>query len=649
VSSSQHLIWLVDDSALERAMTRKALGPGYAYEEFGDGTEVVEKLGTGARPPDVVLVDWVMPGMSGSQLCTFLRSQPATADLPVVIVTSSRVETEDIVSGLGVGANDYVPKPFVAEELRARVNSILRARASHLAILDERRRLRAINELGRALFRAGSNVPQIFDEGLGLLVQYLADGCGVTLTPGDLPETQVAVHRGEPGAATLSAISTLADPQTFAFATDEDALAELPPLYHDYIRRFGLRGLAILPFPVRGPINGVVTLTRDAGSQPFAPDDIATLETCIEYLSLAVQNAVRFDHERAARAQLAAVLEAVPIGILVCDAGGAMQLTNAVAARLLPGLDRLVRIQDVLHLGVWREFDGTAVEPWQLGVHTNERRVLTFTAGDFHRIYGVTHVLLFAGDQPIGDVTAIEDLTDELAQARERERVAQFQEQLLGIVGHDLRNPLNAVIMGSELLLERTADLPAIHATARRIESSGRRMTSIVGQLLDVTRARLGRAIPLAKAATDLVAIAQPVIDELAVANRTSRVVLEGDNASGRWDPDRLGQVLSNLLSNALAYGDATAPIRVRLGRAADRATLDVTNAVRGEPMPASLLASLFDPYARGAQSQSLNRTGLGLGLYIAHEIVRAHGGTISATSSLAAGTTFHIELPLSH
>lgn len=647
------IVWLVDDSPLERALAIKSLGADYAFEEFGDGSEVVERLGAGGALPDVILLDWVMPGMSGDEVCRYVRSHETISDLSIILFTASRVDTDDVVKGLSLGANDYVPKPFAPEELRARVLSVLRSKELREANNRERSRLSTINRLGRALFSAGPDVPMILQELLAALRGPLADGCAIILLPGELPALALSVHHSDPTGAGLAEIAMLADPVTLAFESSEDALTRLPPIYHTYIHRFGLRGLSILPFPIRNPVQGVVTLTRDGGSKPFHADDVATIETCIEYASLAVQNALRFDAERAARAQVHAVLAHAPIGIVVAELDGRIQMVNPAAARLITGIDETPTLDAVFALGTWTSVDGEPVGPDALSpgdgtdASSGRRDVMFLPPSGTRRVLSLTTVTWREVDELVGTVTSIEDVTAQHTMAVERERVAAFQEQMLGIVGHDLRNPLNAIVTGAELIAEHAAELPRIQSVVKRVQSSSRRMTSIVNQLLDVTRARLGDGIPLALGDVVLGTLVESVLEELEPSYPHAAFELTADTVHGTWDADRLEQVISNLVSNAAQYGAVSAPIKIAVSVHGDRATISVTNALRDVPIPADRLAQLFEPYRRGEGSVTSHRAGLGLGLYIAHEIVRAHKGTLSATSSVEAGTTFRVELPL--
>lgn len=514
------LIWLADDSRTQAAFTEHALGTGYEFERFEDGPSVIQRLSETAKLPDLVLIDWVMPGLSGDEVCRFLRANPATRELPIVILTASRTETEDIVCALESGANDYVAKPFVPEELQARVGAILRAHQLKQAAERERLRMTTINKLGRALFQSGSDVDAILRVLATSLIESLCDGCAATLLTGAGAGSAITLHRTGRGAALLGALAGFTDPGVHAFTSAAQAVAHLPAGSVDYVRECGLRGLAVMAIPVRGLAHGVVTLTRDHPSEPFDPNDLAAIETCLEHTGLALEAALRFEAERA---------------------------------------------------------------------------------------------------------------------------TTRFHEEMLGIVGHDLRNPLAAMGAGIELLRARLTD-PASERVLGRLENSARRMTTIVDQLLDVTRARLGTGIPVERHAVRLQPLIAGVIDELRLAYPATIFELWGDDIEGVWDGDRLGQVISNLASNAAQYGKAGGPVTIDQACTAGVATIAISNPIRGAPIPQDVRATLFDPFQRGRGGE--HRDGLGLGLYIVREIVRAHGGTIEVESS-EAGTTFRVALPL--
>lgn len=226
----------------------------------------------------------------------------------------------------------------------------------------------------------------------------------------------------------------------------------------------------------------------------------------------------------------------------------------------------------------------------------------------------------------------------------EREAAAQFHQEMLGIVGHDLRAPLGAILLSTEILATGSSGDPSAAAAVTRIVSFTKRMARMVDQLLALTSSRLGGGIALARSPTRLLPVIKSVIEDLRLTHRGCRFELDAVEIRGPWDADRLGQVVFNVLSNAVHFGLEGGAITVCTRQAEDTATITVHNEIREQPITPQALASLFEPYHRGWDRDHTG-TGLGLGLYITREIVRAHGGTIVVESS-PSGTTCHIVLP---
>ncbi|MFP2901480.1 ATP-binding protein [Corallococcus sp. 4LFB] len=237
----------------------------------------------------------------------------------------------------------------------------------------------------------------------------------------------------------------------------------------------------------------------------------------------------------------------------------------------------------------------------------------------------------------------------ELAERRrveeELQRATELEQQLVGIVGHDIRTPLAAILTTAQAQLSREA-LPAAQRKAfERVARGGERIQRIVDQLLDFTRARVGGGIPVVPGAGDLNELCRKVTDELRAARPERSILCEfaRDSLPGVWDLDRLAQVVANLLDNALKYSPCDTPVRLRTyEQGLDAVYLEVQNA--GAPIPAHLLPTLFQPFRRGDGPDQ--RESLGLGLYIARSIVEAHGGTLRVESTPEVGTVFSLCLP---
>ncbi|WP_244224360.1 hybrid sensor histidine kinase/response regulator [Corallococcus sicarius] len=237
----------------------------------------------------------------------------------------------------------------------------------------------------------------------------------------------------------------------------------------------------------------------------------------------------------------------------------------------------------------------------------------------------------------------------ELAERRrveeELQRATELEQQIVGIVGHDIRSPLAAILTTASLQLARDTMPDGQRKAFERVARAGERIQRIVDQLLDFTRARLGGGIPVVPGAGDLNELCCKVTDELRAAQPDRTVLCEFTRESlpGTWDLDRLAQALANLLDNALKYSPTDTPVRIRTSeQGADTVHVEVHNS--GAPIPTHLRDTLFQPFRRGVDTD--RRESLGLGLYIAHSIVQAHGGTLRVESTHESGTTFFLCLP---
>ncbi|WP_224245752.1 sensor histidine kinase [Hyalangium gracile] len=243
----------------------------------------------------------------------------------------------------------------------------------------------------------------------------------------------------------------------------------------------------------------------------------------------------------------------------------------------------------------------------------------------------------------LGTSTDIDDIKRQEAELR---RSASFEQQLIGIVSHDLRNPLNAITLSAQVLL-RGEELTERQAkSVARLISAAERATRMTRDLLDFTQARFGRGIPIERKALDFHATVRQALEEVQAAH-PERVIdfhCQGEG-EGAWDGDRLTQVVTNLVSNALAYSPQGTPVRVETRGAEHEVLLRVHN--QGPPIAPELLPQLFEPMRRGSEQANAGRS-IGLGLFIVDSIVRAHGGRIEVRSLEGEGTAFTVHLPRS-
>lgn len=244
----------------------------------------------------------------------------------------------------------------------------------------------------------------------------------------------------------------------------------------------------------------------------------------------------------------------------------------------------------------------------------------------------------------VGAIAVGSDMTARAAVEADAHRRAEFEQQLIGIVSHDLRNPLQVVRFAASLGRRAAGvDARAVRQFERILSSSARALR-MIDDLLDFTRIRFMGALSVEARPIELSALAQRVVEEVLTTHPGRHVEVEtAGDVSGQWDPDRLEQVVQNLVSNALQHTTEGTPVRVRARAEAERAVLEVHNG--GPGIPCEDQARLFEPFQRGKGKPRSGRS-MGLGLHITRHIVQAHGGTLELHSSDEHGTTFTVRLP---
>lgn len=294
------------------------------------------------------------------------------------------------------------------------------------------------------------------------------------------------------------------------------------------------------------------------------------------------------------------------------------------------------------------EMDGFELAALMRGVEKTRRVPIVFaTAGsrEESRVFkgyesGAVDYLFKPIDPQIlrGKVNAFVTLEQ---QRQQLQHAARMREMFIGILGHDLRNPLNAIVMTAQFIQLQSGD-EAIADAIKSLLRGGQRMARLIDQLLDVSRFRIGGGITLFPLPADLREITDQVLSEFENLRKRFQVEVCGDSM-GTWDTDRVLQVVSNLVGNAIRYSPSGSPIRISIhGQHEDTVEFHIHN--DGTPIPEELQGVLFEPF-RGSEGGSKSK-GLGLGLYISHEIVLAHGGIVSFESSEESGTCFIVSIP---
>jgi sigma-B regulation protein RsbU (phosphoserine phosphatase) len=365
--------------------------------------------------------------------------------------------------------------------------------------------------------------------------------------------------------------------------------------------------------------------------------------------------------------------DSAPCGLILAEATGEILRVNATLCQWLKyrreALVGTVRFQDLLTMG-GRIFHQTHIAPLLRMQGSVAEVKLEFLASDGRAIpvmvnlaergwqgRTVLHVAAFVAEdrhkyerELIAQRKRAEELSSQqaqtqrdLAEARaQAEDRALFAEQMVGIVSHDLRNPLSAIHMSSALL-GMGAVPEQQRAVLGRINRSVGRAERLITDLLDFTQARLGGGLAVERKSVDLHEVIAESVSELAVAfpERSIVHVREGAGVCSA-DADRVTQALGNLVGNAVSYGSPYQPVTVTTRSTGQSFDILVHN--DGEPIPTAMKEALFEPMVRGAKAAGAR--GVGLGLYIVREIAKAHGGTVSVESAAGVGTTFKVSLP---
>jgi two-component system CheB/CheR fusion protein len=356
----------------------------------------------------------------------------------------------------------------------------------------------------------------------------------------------------------------------------------------------------------------------------------------LEMQALAAEREEQRQRSEAERARLAAVLLSMGDAVLVVDRTGAVVLTNAAVARLLGPTGADVVPQDA---------DGQPLPAEQTPrarAARGETFSLTFTlpgADGTRRWFEAMGQPIQSAGADQGGLVVIRDITDR--------SVRRMQEEFLALVSHELRTPLTPIrgylTLLSQLLQTESSDGRARRYLAR-VQEQMQRLQRLVDDLLDVERLQEGK-LQLDREAVDLVPLVQGLVEALHATTDGPRVELAvaEEPLVVAGDATRLSQVVLNLLTNAAKYAPDSPRIELRLRREAGEATLEVQD--YGPGIPAAALPHLFDRFYQAGRRPA--QDGLGVGLFITRELVRAHGGAIEVRSSEGAGATFTVRLPL--
>jgi signal transduction histidine kinase len=271
-----------------------------------------------------------------------------------------------------------------------------------------------------------------------------------------------------------------------------------------------------------------------------------------------------------------------------------------------------------------------------------------------YRALRASVVKQWSSAHPSLSLTDLEDVTrfNEAIDQAMAESVAEYtvminhsRDMFLGVLGHDLRNPIGAVLMAARRMKRGDDTDQKYNFMADQIAQTMERATLILDDLLELTRTAFGSEIPLRRAKMDIGVLGKQIVEEMRSLSEVRKIEITTEgNVEGAWDRARLGQVFSNLIGNALQYSPSDCTVAVTIVGQADQVLVSIHN--DGDPISPEDQRFIFKPMKRGGDGANARPANLGLGLFITHKIVTAHGGTISVHSAADVGTTFTAVLP---
>lgn len=480
---------------------------------------------------------------------------------------------------------------------------------------------------------------------------------------------------------------------------EDPAPDQIPILAHQPFRswldKFPVATVVVAPMRLADRATGAVMCTRRRSltgtpARGFSQEDLELLQDLADRAAISIENAQLLAELNAANAETDLLFE-------LTDAVNRAESLDGVYAPALTAISKQLRTErcallladpdGVIRFKAWRGLSDEyrrvmeGHSPWERD-EQNPRPVLVedvMQAPELKRfrdlfvsegIRAITFIPVAHGQRLLGafavyseevrslsalEIRMAQTISDQVASAvgqkqvqAERERLiaeltqtVRLNELFAGILGHDLRNPLGAILMSATVLARKETD-PTLARTAGRILTAGQRMNRMIAQLLDFTRIRAAGTLPIQPARVDIATIIRQAIDEIPDSAGRGAVRLDvTGNTEGWWDADRLAQAGANLVTNALRHGESGSEVGVTIdGTHADHVTVTVKNA---GVLPPELLQVIWEPFQRGELRD--RRAGLGLGLFITRQIVTAHGGTITLVSEGGA-TIFSLRLP---
>jgi signal transduction histidine kinase/DNA-binding response OmpR family regulator len=602
---------------------------GYEYVIARDGLEALDKVRD--ELPDLVLLDVNMPHKDGFIVLEEIRGDPAVQHIPVIILTAARLDPADVQSGLNLGADDYVTKPFDRHELMARIRTKLRVKETEDIIRRRNRELNLLPQIGKEL-SARVDIKDVANILLKRTVETLgaAQGNMVIFATADEAQQNFEVSISPEPSKTEEV--TLCENLLKHITESREGLvvedAQDSPFWKPQPNS-NIRSALIAPLNGRKELLGVLTLTHEQ-EKYFNFDHLLLLQAIASQAAIAAENARLYSRVAQEQKRLAALLKHAAEAILMFDAQGRLTLLNPAGEKLftdfkanlnqpLPaghGYDAFVKMLDDARLSNISK-SGEVVWPDQR-----------------------TFVALITPIENGGQVSILHDVTC-------FKDLEQVKNEFIATASHDLKNPITTIAGFSTLLAQAGPLNEQQQDFVNRIQFAAQNMSELVQNMMSLAQMDLQatqKHEPL-----EMGALLADIVDEFFPQAEAKDQTLQFDPLTTpvqvNGDPLQLKQLFRNLIGNAIKYSPEGGRIIVVVKAEKENIQVDVQDT--GYGIPAAGLPFIFDRFYRVRSGKVSEIEGNGLGLAIVKSIVEQHGGRISVESEMEKGTCFSVSLPL--
>ncbi|MBV6400400.1 MAG: Sensor histidine kinase RcsC [Anaerolineales bacterium] len=605
-------------------LARYLSNEGYKHIKAKDGVETLTLVRSDM--PDLVLLDVNMPRKDGFAVLEEIRADPAIQHIPVIILTAAKLDLADIQSGLNMGADDYVTKPFDRRELLARIRTKLRVKQAEDVIRRRNRELNLLPEIGKEL-SARLNIDELTTVLLKRTVETLGAMFGhiLILNPTGTYEKTFRLESSSSDFTLPQGLFEIVNESRQGFIVDD---TQTDPLWRDEKEAFA-GSAVVVPMFGRHSLLGILVLTNEQ-TKYFTLDHLLLLQAITSQASIALENAQLYNIVSREQQQLAAVLQNAADAILVFDAEYRLTLVNPAAQKLFTDYET--------NLGQTLEA-GAGYDSFLALLNQTQDTNASF-AGEVvwpdQRVFSASATPLEQG----GCVVILHDVT----RFKELERV---KDEFIAIASHDLRNPITS-IKGFGHLIKQAGPLNDNQTEfVERIQNSTETMSELVENLLDLAKMDLGEepAFEILDATRLLTDIADEFKPQAEAKGLWLTLGKTGTSSHVRGDALQIRQALRNLIGNAVKYTPEGGGISLSSENQPGQVCLHIRD--NGYGIPASDLPHIFDRFYRVRNNGHDDVKGNGLGLAIVKMIAEEHGGSVAVESAQGEGTCFSLILPL--